>query len=465
LKADAKFCTSCGARQDEFDQPAAQTATTRPDDAPATADAEAPRAAGPPRMTERIEHVSPGANEFAGQLAAQLSTPGVAVALIAAAVAAGACLAVGLVLAVALPDTSPLSLEAYFGADGGILTQAFGQMLSVLLVSFGLGFEDAGTAHIGPLLLLAVPVGAAAIAAAAQAQRTRELSPWTRLAWAAGAGVPFTLAVVIAIVVASDYNPSAGGAILLGILWVGLGAVVGTAVALRREGVSLATMAPASSLPPLRAATAALRPLLLVLAVAVVVGVSVAFVQTLRDEPSATGGGSIAGSLVDYALLSGDIGVNYAILGAGAEFKASHAPPIPIDAASLVDENGFDAGTPGYRLFDFSSAMAPFTFVPLLLILIGLVALSALYAGFGVARAAGARTPAAAAGFGALVGPVWSLAAVLANAIHVKSVGAPDGDSVFVMFLLGGALLGALGGLLSSSSATRPGVEQRPPGG
>lgn len=490
LNADAKFCTSCGAPQDEFDRPPAPPASQAagaeatvplpPPPVAATAAAhgeqQAPRPQ--PRIPDRIEHVSPGANEFAGQLAAQLSTPGVAVALITAAVAAGACLAVGLILAVALPDTSRMSLELYFGSDAGTLTQAFGQMLSILLVSFGLGFENEKV-HIGPLLLLAVPIGAAAVTAAAQASRTRELSPWARLAWAAGAGVPFALAVVIAVVVASDFNPSAGGAILLGILWVGAGAAIGTALSLRREGVQLREMLPESSLTPLRTAMAALRPLVLVLAIATVVGVGVAFVQTLRDEPSATGGGSIGASLVDYALLSGDIGVNYAILGAGGEFKADYPPPIPVDAGEVVDntrragvlvaqlapepvapieepdQRAFESDA-SYRLFDFGSAMAPFTFIPLLLILIGAVALSALYAGFSVARAAGAVTPASAVAFGALVGPIWSIVAVIANAMHVKSVGAPDGDSVFVMFLLGGAMLGALGGLLASNSEPSP---------
>lgn len=460
LNADAKFCTSCGTPQDEFEPPVAQAVGA----APATAGEEAtvplppsqgaPRAAAEqPRISDRIENVTPGANEFAGQLAAQLSTPGVAVALIAAAVAAVACLVAGVVLAVALPDTSRLSLEAYFGPETGTLTQAFGQMLSILLVSFSVGFEGAGSAHIGPLLLLAIPVGAAALTAAAQAGRTRGLSPWARLAWASGAGVPFALAVVVALVVASDFNPSAGGAIVLGILWVGLGAAIGTAVALRREGIELAARLPARSLPPLRTAAAALRPLVLVLAVATVVGVGVAFVQTVRDEPSATGAGSITTSLVDYGLLSADMGVNYAILGAGAEFKASHPSPVPLDSDEL---GAFEALDSGFRLFDLGSAMAPYTFVPLLLILVGLVALSALYAGFGVARAAGASSPAVAAGFGALVGPIWSIVAVLANAVHVKTVGAPDGDSVFVVLLLGGAVLGALGGLLSSSSAAPP---------
>lgn len=507
LNGDAKFCTSCGARQDEFEQPAAQGVGAAPGVESATAGAEttaplpppevapaagtAPRgqqhppaaAAGgaepPPqaRISDRIENVSPGAGEFAGQLAAQLSTPGVAVALITAGVAAGACLVAGLVLAVALPDTSVLAFERWFGSDPGALTEAFGQFLSLLLVSFAL--PGVGPAHLGATLFLAVPIGAAAVAASMQAERTRGLSTWARLAWPAGAGVPFAVAVVVAAVVASDLDPAVGGAILLGVLWVGLGGVLGTALALRREGVSLLALLPANALPPLRTAATGLRPLALAAALATVIGVSVAFVQTVRYESSVSDSGSTVTALVDYALLSADVGVNYTALGAGVEFRDDFPVPIPVDdpsevlgdldgdgvlvaqtAPTPVETGDFGADDGGYRLFDFGSAMAPYTFVPLLLVLIGVVGLSALYAGFGVARAAGARTPAASAGFGALVGPLWSSVAVLANAIHLKWTGAPDGDSMFVMFLLGGAALGALGGLLSSNSATQPAAEQ-----
>jgi hypothetical protein len=406
---------------------------------------------GAPRISDRIEQVTPGAGEFAGELAAQLNTPGVMLALIVAGASAAACFVVGLVLAIALPDSSLLSLETFAG-DVGVLTEAFGQMLSLLLVRFGFDGDDFST-HVGPLLFALVPAGAAAVTAATQAHRTRGMETWARIGWAAAAGVPFTLAVVVALVVAADLNPSAGGAILLGLLWVGGGSAGGTLFALHREGVALTGLVPAKALPAARTAVSALPPLLIVLAVMTVVGLAFSYVQTLRDLPYTTGDRSIPTALVDNTLLSVDNGVNYAALGAGVEFKAGWGSPIPVDPAELLDDFG-ESGGDGFRLFDYSGALPPYVFVPLLILLIASVALGALYAGFTVAKTAGARSVGAAAGYGALTGPIWAIVAVIAAAAHVKFLGYPDGDSVFVAFLLGGAVLGALGGLLSTNGST-----------
>jgi hypothetical protein len=453
LSAGAKFCPSCGTPQQAFEQapPAApREQVTEPMPAPDGATEPLP-APGGPRISDRIEQVTPGAGEFAGELAAQLNTPGVLVALTVAASSAAACLAVGLLLAIALPDSSMLSFELY-GGDVGTITEAFGQMLSLLLVSFDFGELSL---HIGPLLLVAVPVGAAAAVAASQADRTRGMAPWQRIGWASAAGVPFMLAVVIALVVASDLDPSAGGAILLGLLWVGLGGALGTLYALRREGVELSGLLPAKALPALRTGASALPPLLIVLALTTAVGLVISYVQTLRDEPYATADRSIPTALVDNTLLSVDNGVNYAALGAGAKFDDAWGSPIPVDLSESFED--FDGG---FRLFDYSGPIAAWIFVPLLILLIAAVALGALYAGFTVARRAGARGPGPAAAYGALTGPIWAILAVIACAAHVKLLGHPDGDSVFVTFLLGGAALGALGGLLSAGGTGHPGAGQ-----
>jgi hypothetical protein len=464
LNASAKFCTSCGAPQDEFERrdppPPAGEQATQPAAAPAEpATVQLPREPAPaaappqppagPRIGERIEQVTPGAGEFAGELAAQLNTPGVMVALAVAASSAVACFAVGLLLAIALPDSSVLSLELY-GNDVGTIEEAFGQMLSLLLVSFDFGELSL---HVGPLLFALVPTMAAAVAAARQAERTRGMAPWQRIAWASAAGVPFVLAVVVALIVASDLDPSAGGAILLGLLWVGVGGALGTLYALRREGVELTRLLPAKSLPALRTAAAAMPPLLIVLALTTIVGLAFSYVQTLRDEPFAGDDRSIPTALVDSTLLSVDNGVNYAALGAGAKFDDGWGSPIPVDIGESFED--FDGG---FRLFDYSGPIAAWIFVPLLILLIGTMALGALYAGFSVARRGGARNPGPAAAYGALTGPIWAVVAVIACAAHVKLLGHPDGDSVFVTFLLGGAALGALGGLLSAG-ASAPGTQ------
>lgn len=438
LSASARFCTSCGARQDEFEQEAATVQLPREPIAAATP----PPAT--PRISERIEQVTPGGSEFAGQLAAQLNTPGVLVALTVAAASAATCFAVGLLLAIALPDSSALSLEGFGDGDVGLFTEAFGQMLSLLLVSFDLGGV---TLHVGPLLFAAVPTLAAAATAASQAGRTAGMTPWRRIAWGAAAGVPFVLAVVIALVVASDLDPSAGGAIVLGVLWVGGGGALGTLYALRREGVDLAGLLPTPALPALRTLTAALVPLALVLALTTAVGLAFYYVQALRDDPAATGERSIPTTLVDSTLLSVDNGINYAALGAGARFDGLGSP-IPVDFSG-----SFEDFEDGFRLFDYSDAIAPYVFVPLLILLIGGAGLGALYSGFAVARRAGARGSGSAAAYGALTGPIWAIVVAIACAAHVKLLGHPDGDSVFLVFLLGGAALGALGGLLAAGGA------------
>ena len=82
----------------------------------------------------------------------------------------------------------------------------------------------------------------------------------------------------------------------------------------------------------------------------------------------------------------------------------------------------------------------------------GLLALAALYAGFGAARAVKAGSLATAAGWGAITGPVWAVTMV---ALVVLAGGLFHGDaddaSVFGVFLLGGGLLGAAGGALAVS--------------
>ncbi|CAN5126836.1 hypothetical protein BH20ACT20_BH20ACT20_11960 [soil metagenome] len=55
-----------------------------------------------------------------------------------------------------------------------------------------------------------------------------------------------------------------------------------------------------------------------------------------------------------------------------------------------------------------------------------------------------------AAAWGALVGPVWAVTMALLDALATKQVfGNPEGESVFVAFLPGGALLGGLSGFLA----------------
>jgi hypothetical protein len=82
----------------------------------------------------------------------------------------------------------------------------------------------------------------------------------------------------------------------------------------------------------------------------------------------------------------------------------------------------------------------------------GLVTLGALYAGFAAARAVNAGTLGTGAAWGAITGPAWAIAmAVLVILAGGIFHGDADDASVFGVFLLGGALLGAAGGALSVS--------------
>ena len=90
---------------------------------------------------------------------------------------------------------------------------------------------------------------------------------------------------------------------------------------------------------------------------------------------------------------------------------------------------------------------------PSLIVLIALLSLGALYAGFAAARAVRAGALVRATAWGAITGPTWALAmAVLGTLAGGLNHGDADDASVFGIFLLGGALLGAAGGALAVSA-------------
>jgi len=90
--------------------------------------------------------------------------------------------------------------------------------------------------------------------------------------------------------------------------------------------------------------------------------------------------------------------------------------------------------------------------LPALLLMMGLVALAALYGGFEAARAAGATSLQAGTAWGAITGPAWAIAmAILVVLAGGLFHGDADDASVFGIFLLGGAVLGAAGGALAVS--------------
>lgn len=498
MSPTAKFCASCGERQVPLTVSAARPPVAAPtatagktgqpqqSDGPTTAqeevagrrafttdreDATAPRGPTPPssttagdssrpagdpspadtearpggRAAERLDQIGPGAGELAGQIATQLQTPGVVAAGLSALLAAAALFVVALVLAIVFPDNS---LIGAVGTEVGLVTEAFRQMARSLLVNFGTG-DSSG--RVGPALLVLLPIAGCALFSASQARRTRSMSPIQRLLWGAATGVPFALLMLIPALASGDADPSIGGTIFLGLVWGAIGGTVGAFVIARREGALPTPDSPGRAQRILPVAIAALRPLGLAIAVSALIGTTAWIVQAVREEPIARFGltettRSLPVAVADNALYMVEHGVHFTELGAGATFRLAGGSPIPVNDADELPSESF-------RMFDYRDNMSAYLFIPLLILLIAIPAMMALYAGFATARAVGAATPIMSAAWGAAVGPVWALVMVLMNALvktNLSLFGEASGDSVFGVFLLGGAVLGALGGFLAS---------------
>jgi hypothetical protein len=125
--------------------------------------------------------------------------------------------------------------------------------------------------------------------------------------------------------------------------------------------------------------------------------------------------------------------------------------PIPVYTSNVKTNR-----TGEYRLFGFSEAVPAYEFIPLLIWLIGVPLLLALNAGFAIARLRAATARLVSLAWGALVGPIWAVAMVLINALIAKDIfGRANGDSAFAVFLIGGLVVGAVGGLLVIQSPKR----------
>ena len=421
-----------------------------------------PPAPEPPRaepLRERIGRVDPQAGELSGLLMGHLAVPGVVAAGLAALAAAAIVLGAGLVIALITPDASILGVV---GRDGGLLTEGLRQAVSTLLAPvIDTGPLSAASGRLAPMILVAIPIGAVAWATRWQLGRTEGAQPAARIAWAAAVGLPFGLLMLAFAVLGGDsdvtsVSPSAGSAFGLGLLWGVIGGVLGAATAL-----PLGTAAEGRTVPPLvrrivTATAATLRPLGALLIACAALGLVGWLVQVGADVDQVRAGRSTATALVEESLFVGEHGVHLAALASGARFTPD-APgalglPFPVDQAG--DVPGRDGGL---RIFSYTDAMPAYVFLPALVLLIGLLILAALYAGFAAARAVGAATPPLGAAWGAVTGPAWAIAmSILTGLAGGLFHGDADGGSVFGLFLLVGAVLGAGGGVLAVSDARAP---------
>jgi hypothetical protein len=344
------------------------------------------------------------------------------------------------------------------GQGVGIVTEAFRQAVGTLLAPVVVaGPFNSGSGRLTPMLFLAIPLVAVALATRWQMHRTADARPLVRLGWAAVVAVPFSLLMLAFAILGghsdtSGISISVGGAFGLGLLWGVVGGVAGAAPALdwsaERTDAGRPWMRAA-----LAGAAAALRPLAAVLVVCAALGLVAWLAGVGASVDEVRGGRSAATALIEEAAYVADDGVHVAELGAGARFD-SDGPgalglPIPVSRpASVPGDDG------AFRIFSYNAALPAYVFLPALIIVMALVGLGALYAGFAAARAARAVSVATGAAWGALTGPVWAIAMVILNALAGGFFhGAGEGASVFAVFLLGGAVFGAGGGALALSGS------------
>ena len=448
--ADARFCEHCGAAVADAPQP-----TANPGGSPVQPSGGAPRASfDASAAVQRIDSLTPGASELAARVTQQMSTPAATAALIAGAVAAAAVFGIAVLAAAVISDQS---LIGAVDNGKGVISAGFAQMLNFLQV----GYSD-GVGKLGPALFLVFPIGACALAAANQAHRTRSLSPATRLLAGAGTGLVFGLLMLIPALATgslgaasngtlSSSDPNVLGAVLLGVLWGCTGGLIGAYYAVRRDGQqsSLSDIAPRLVTDVARTIAVAVRPLAVVLVLMTVTGAVAWMVQTSHHQ-SLRGNRSTLVATVDSGAYAVEDGVHWAELGALVQFRPALAGspegyPVPANTSRIKANSKGE-----YRLFGLKPALHAYTFIPLLIWLIGIPLLLALNAGFAVARLRGAATPLLGAAWGALVGPIWAISMVIVNALVAKDFfGRANGSSVLGMFLLGGLVLGAVGGFLS----------------
>jgi hypothetical protein len=473
----ARFCSACGAPVAAPASPA-ETAPASP------AETVTAVASGPPPMPVRAAvgparqpagatpQTGPAASDFVSLLTRFLRSPGVLTATLAAALGVGVTFAFGLLVAAIFSvDGSIIGATLGYVEDGGhasIVTRALRQTVATLLVPFHT--NDYGSFRPVPALFLLVPLAATTLATAREGHRLRHLGPRERLVWGALTGVPFALLMMVPLLLAGYAAPSFGWTLVASLGWGGLAGVTGTWLAIRRDAPeTLAGLVPARVVPLAATARTVLAPLAVLLAITTLIGTGVWVVQTLRGvDTLREAGRSTATATFEDALYASAHGIHFAELGALTSFRLGPVPTplglaLPVTKvarlAGTSDASSFSArGAAGsYRLLDYHRPLPAWAFVLLAAPLLLIPALLALYTGFALARERGASTPLHALGWGALVGPAWALAMVVLSTLFASNplagtglFGSPKGDSVLVTFLLGGALLGALGGLLSS---------------
>jgi hypothetical protein len=312
-------------------------------------------------------------------------------------------------------------------------------------------FERAS--RVAPGLFALVPVLASLYLARAQHTRLREHSLAVRLGCAGAGALLFAVLMLLPALLTGDLGASTGQAFGYGLLWTSIGAVTGTLLAAPPESAELGSLSPRMR-GVASAALTALRPLGAALLVATAIGTALWLVNVATVEAT-RGNRSLPIALIDTALFTADHGVHTFELGSLAAFDRREVSPavlsLPLPAAEPREVLGTGES---FRLFDYRHGNPAIVFLLMLVVLVTLPLATALYAGFLVARERAAATPVLGAAWGAVVGPVWAIAVTFVNSVLQNTLyGHAQGESVFGILLVLGALVGALGGFLASGSS------------
>ncbi len=414
---------------------------------PPAAEEPAPEPAARPRSAAQAELV--------GQLGQLGQTPAVVAAGVIGIGTFAVVFVVGFVLA-ALPDAS---LIGFLGADAGYVEEAFRQMVQLVLA----GFENdslfdvfKSTSRVAPGLFALVPTFTALYLARAQLTRLKGASLGLRLGVAAGGALVFALLMIIPALLTGDIDADVGQTFTYALFWGLVGALTGTLLAAPREPGAVPV--PSRGRVVIAAVLTALRPLGLALLVTTVLGTALWIVDVAADG-DARGSRSLPIALVDTTLYAVDHGVHSFELGTLAAFERRQLRPEVLSLPLPADKPGEIVGTTSdpLRLFSYRDGASAIVFLLMLVVLIGIPVTAALYAGFVVARERAAASPALGAAWGALVGPVWAIALAIVNGLLQDTLfGHAQGESVFGIVLVFGALIGALGGFLAARASATP---------
>jgi hypothetical protein len=471
LEDRARFCPHCGAPRSgaataEPEPPVAEPPpAVEPDPEPEPEPGPEPEPEPPPPPAPAAQEPAPepasspprsaAQAELVGQLGQLGQTPAVIAAGVIGIGTFAVVFVVGFVLA-ALPDAS---LIGFLGADAGYVEEAFRQMVQLVLA----GFENdslfdvfKSTSRVAPGLFALVPTFTALYLARAQLTRLKGSSLGLRLGVAAGGALVFALLMIIPALLTGDIDADVGQTFTYALFWGLVGALTGTVLAAPPEPGAVPV--PSRGRVVIAAVLTALRPLGLALLVTTVLGTALWIVDVAADG-DARGSRSLPIALVDTTLYAVDHGVHSFELGTLAAFERRQLRPEVLSLPLPADKPGEIVGTTSdpLRLFSYRDGASAIVFLLMLVVLMGIAVTSALYAGFVVARERAAASPALGAAWGALVGPVWAITLAIVNGLLQDTLfGHAQGESVFGIVLVFGALIGALGGFLAARASATP---------